>query len=111
MEQLLSFISWTGPDGFTSTTKDISDLKAGLYTLLITDSNLCSATETITLTEPGKLGMTISLSASNAGGFNINCAGDSTGSIGIEPVNQVGTVELFLVRWYFWQNKDKSSCR
>ena len=89
--------SWTGPDGFTATTKDISDLKAGQYNLLITDSNYCTATETINLTEPGRLGMSFSLSASTAGGFNINCAGDSTGSIGIEPLNQVKKVDYL---WY-----------
>jgi gliding motility-associated-like protein len=88
--------SWTGPDGFTATTKDISDLKGGQYDLLITDSNYCTLTETINLTEPGRLGMILSLSASTAGGFNINCIGDSTGSIGIEPLNQVKTVD------YLW---------
>src|SRR5450759_3225699 len=40
--------------------------------------------------------MTFSLPASTAGGFNINCAGDSTGYINIEPVNQVNTVD------YLW---------
>jgi large repetitive protein len=90
--------SWTGPDGFIATTKDISNLKAGQYILLISDSNSCSATETIVLTEPGKLGMTINLSVSNAGGYNINCAGESTGSIDIEPVNQVKTVN------YVWND-------
>jgi gliding motility-associated-like protein len=90
--------TWTGPNGFTATTEDISDLKAGQYRLLITDNNYCTATETINLTEPGSLGMTINLSASAAGGFNINCAGDSTGSIGIEPLNQVKTVE------YLWSD-------
>ena len=90
--------SWTGPDGFSATTKDISDLRAGQYTLLITDDNFCTATEVINLTEPGELGMAISLSESSAGGFNINCAGDSTGYIGIEPLNQVNTVD------YIWED-------
>ncbi|MCX6327271.1 MAG: gliding motility-associated C-terminal domain-containing protein [Bacteroidia bacterium] len=89
--------NWTGPNGFTAITKDISDLKAGQYNLLITDSNYCTATEAVKLTEPGRLDMIFSLSASTAGGFNINCAGSSTGSIGIEPVNQVKTVEYL---WY-----------
>ncbi|MDP3002317.1 MAG: gliding motility-associated C-terminal domain-containing protein, partial [Bacteroidales bacterium] len=80
------------------TTKNISDLKAGQYNLLITDSNYCTATETINLTEPGKLGMTFTLSSSTAGGFNINCAGDSTGYIDIEPLNQVKTVD------YLWDD-------
>jgi gliding motility-associated-like protein len=81
--------NWQGPDGFVSSNQNISDLKAGQYNLLITDNNLCKATGTINLTEPGKLDMTITLSASIAGGYNINCAGDSTGTININAVNQV----------------------
>ena len=88
--------TWSGPGVFTSTTKNISNLRAGQYQLLIVDINECKATETFNLSEPGKLGMTFSLPSSTAGGFNINCAGDSTGYINIEPVNQVKTVE------YLW---------
>jgi gliding motility-associated-like protein len=90
--------SWTGPGGFTSDIEDISDLRAGQYNLLITDNNYCTTTETINLTEPGKLEMTFSLSSSIAGGYNINCTGDSTGFIGIEPLNQVNTVN------YLWDD-------
>jgi gliding motility-associated-like protein len=88
--------TWTGPNGFTATTKNISDLKAGQYQLLIVDSNECKASETFVLTEPGKLGLTYTLSESTAGGFNINCAGERTGSIDIEPENIVKTVD------YLW---------
>ena len=88
--------SWTGPDGFSSTSKNITDLKAGQYQFLMLDINECKASETFIVTEPGKLGMILNLSSSSAGGFNINCAGDSTGSIDIEPVNQVKTVD------YLW---------
>ena len=42
--------------------------------------------------------MTVSLSASIAGGFNINCAGAYTGSIDIEPLNATGTVD------YLWSD-------
>ena len=66
-------------NGFTSSFKNISDLKAGQYQLQIIDSNQCKASEIFDLTEPGKLGMTFNLPSSTAGGFNINCAGDSTG--------------------------------
>jgi gliding motility-associated-like protein len=90
--------SWTGPDGFTASSNQITSLKAGVYTLTITDSNYCTATEAITLTQPGKLGMTINLSESIAGGFNINCAGNSNGTIGIEPLNQVKYVQ------YIWSD-------
>ena len=53
--------AWTGPNGFTAATKDISGLEAGSYYLLIVDSRQCKANETINLTEPGKLYMTITL--------------------------------------------------
>ncbi|MGE5406907.1 MAG: gliding motility-associated C-terminal domain-containing protein, partial [Methanosarcina sp.] len=84
--------SWAGPGGFISTDKDLQNLKAGEYHLKITDSNMCNATDTITMREPGPLGMTFALSSSNAGGFNINCAGDSTGLIIVQPINSVNNV-------------------
>jgi gliding motility-associated-like protein len=87
--------SWTGPGLYTSNSKDIMGLGAGAYNLMISDSNLCTASETINITEPGKLDMIISLSNSIAGGYNINCAGESTGFIGIEPLNHVGEVNFF----------------
>ncbi|MCE5348270.1 MAG: gliding motility-associated C-terminal domain-containing protein [Bacteroidales bacterium] len=90
--------SWTGPAGFTATTAKITGLRAGSYALVITDSNYCTATETFNLTEPGALGLIFNLSESHAGGFNINCAGESTGSISIEPLNQVGEVD------YIWSD-------
>jgi gliding motility-associated-like protein len=90
--------SWTGPDGFNSTLKNISDIKAGQYSLLIVDNNECKASETFNLSEPGKLTITYDLSESSAGGYNINCTGDSTGFIAITPVNQVKTVN------YLWED-------
>lgn len=36
--------SWTGPNGFASTDKDIFNLSNGLYTLTVTDSNGCTQT-------------------------------------------------------------------
>jgi gliding motility-associated-like protein len=88
--------TWTSTNGFTGTTQDISNLKAGIYTLKIVDNNFCTATEIINMTEPGKLGILPTLSASTAGGFNINCAGDITGSITLSTVNEVKSVN------YLW---------
>ncbi|NLV19689.1 MAG: T9SS type B sorting domain-containing protein, partial [Bacteroidetes bacterium] len=90
--------SWTGPDGFSATTEDISGLRSGEYIIMITDANFCTGTDTIELTEPGKLGMDIELSLSLTGGHNINCAGDNSGSIEVTPVNQVGDVN------YLWSD-------
>jgi gliding motility-associated-like protein len=91
--------------GFSETTEDISGLSAGQYNLKITDSNLCEATETIDITEPGKLSMAFTLSSSTAGGFNINCAGANTGSIDIDPVNEVNNVT------YLWSDGNTSKTR
>jgi gliding motility-associated-like protein len=88
--------SWTGPGAFTSTSRNISGLVAGNYTLQIIDSNLCATSGTFNLTQPGKLSMVINTSASSYGAFNINCAGDSTANISIVPMNNVGNVN------YLW---------
>ena len=97
--------NWSGPDGFTASTGDISGLKAGEYILSITDVNLCSAYDTIILTEPGRLGIDVTLSSSFAGDYQINCAGSSTGSIEVVPVNQAGAVT------YLWSDGNTSSLR
>lgn len=41
--------SWTGPNGFTAITQNISGLIAGTYTVTITDSNSCQKITSITL--------------------------------------------------------------
>ncbi|MBN2862065.1 MAG: gliding motility-associated C-terminal domain-containing protein, partial [Bacteroidales bacterium] len=97
--------NWTGPDGFASSSEDISGLKAGQYTILITDANLCTVTGIIELTEPGKLSMNLTLSSSFAGAYNINCAGDNTGFIEVEPVNQAGAIT------YLWSDGSVSAER
>src|SRR5690606_20946657 len=40
-------ISWTGPDGFTSSDKDLTDLAAGTYNVTVTDANGCEATTSV----------------------------------------------------------------
>jgi len=97
--------SWQGPSGYTSADQYITGLPAGNYTLLITDVNACTATEVITVTQPGRMQMTVTLSSSLAGGYQISCAGDSTGSIELVPVNNVGTVR------YLWSDGSSAGNR
>jgi PKD repeat protein len=47
--------SWSGPSGFTSSAEDISALRAGTYTVIVTDANNCTATTTVVLIEPAVL--------------------------------------------------------
>lgn len=41
--------SWTGPDGFVSVEERLEMLQAGLYSLTVTDSKLCTATREVEL--------------------------------------------------------------
>jgi gliding motility-associated-like protein len=44
--------AWTGPNNFTSTDLNISNLFAGDYTLTVRDGGTCPATRTVTVTQP-----------------------------------------------------------
>jgi gliding motility-associated-like protein len=81
--------SWQLPDGSVSSSSDLSGLSAGEYILLITDSNMCTARDTILMNEPGKLMMDVTAS-------DLICSGNNTGSITVEAVNNAGPVD------YLW---------
>lgn len=73
-------ISWTGPNGFTSTNEDITNLEPGNYTLSITDDGNCPFTTTYTITEPGLFRFTgnkidITCFGANDGRINLNVYG------------------------------------
>lgn len=89
---------WTGPNGFSANDSILTGLKAGTYNLLITDKNLCTASEAIVMREPGELEVRLVMSQSIAGGFNLNCAGDSTATITVNPQNTVNNVD------YLWSD-------
>jgi gliding motility-associated-like protein len=97
--------SWQGPNGFSATTKDITGLTSGQYILLVTDSNLCTVQDTIILTEPNELGMTITTSRSFTNGHNIDCAGGKTGTITVEAFNNAGLVS------YLWADGEIGNTR
>lgn len=44
---------WSGPDGFTATTADISGLDSGSYTVTVTDQNGCDTSRTFAITLTG----------------------------------------------------------
>jgi gliding motility-associated-like protein len=89
--------NWTTPDG-NSSLQDLSNLKAGHYSVVITDKNSCTTTGDFDLTEPLKLGMNLTIPLSADGIHNIICAGSSTGSIDVNPLNNAGSVT------YLWSD-------
>ncbi len=62
---------WSG--GTDSTTASVIDLAAGTYTVTVTDSNGCTATDSVTIIEPSLLTATIIDSS------DVLCFGDPTG--------------------------------
>jgi hypothetical protein len=66
--------NWTGPNGFTSTSEDITNLTTGTYTVVVSTYVGCSSTATVSVTEPSSLVLTIV-------GSNALCTGQSSGSI------------------------------
>ena len=71
--------SWTGPNSFSSTSTDLTNLSSGTYNLTVTDNNGCIITKSFTMSEPDELVATASLSDFN--GFGISCNGADDGSI------------------------------
>ena len=49
------FFSWTGPNGFSSASANISNLQGGDYVLLVTDQNGCTADSTVAVGIPDVL--------------------------------------------------------
>jgi large repetitive protein len=43
--------AWSGPNGFTATTKDLDNLAPGEYTVIVTDANGCQASTSVTVAQ------------------------------------------------------------
>ncbi|HIP66783.1 MAG TPA: T9SS type B sorting domain-containing protein, partial [Candidatus Nanopusillus sp.] len=60
-------------------TDDISNLTSGSYTVIVTDSNSCSLSETVTLTQPADV--IINFNYSDYNGVNVSCNGSNDGTV------------------------------
>ncbi len=74
--------AWTGPNGYTSSSDDITGLEAGVYNLTITDGS-CSETTVATITEPTALGISLtqshpSCNGANDGSINMTISGGTS---------------------------------
>ncbi|MFZ2339142.1 MAG: PKD-like domain-containing protein [Bacteroidales bacterium] len=91
-------IAWTGPNGFTAPTEDISGLNEGYYAVTVTDAKGCSAMANITLTQPQPLNAMVDRS-------NITCFGADDGTITISgATGGFGTYEYSIDGGANWEN-------
>ncbi len=67
---------WTGPNGFSSTSEDISGVTAGAYSLTVTDINGCTTTRNYNVNQPAQIIITPTIT-------HVICSGDATGAISI----------------------------
>lgn len=73
--------SWTNNvPTLVSVNEDLTNIPAQTYTVIVTDNNGCTETLTRTITEP-----LLPLTATHTS-VNVNCFGNSTGSIDVTPV-------------------------
>ncbi len=95
--------SWTGPNGFTSTDKDIYNLEPGTYTLSVIDFKQCTGDTIIIISDPPELSVTVNKSISLDGNYNLNCYGDTTGYIVLDVAGGTGTYI------YDWDDGEETS--
>ena len=89
-------LAWSGPNGWTSTTNNPSNLAPGTYDLTVTDSRGCMVSGSITLTEPPALSAAISAPV-NGCGHHVTCNGGADGSIAVS--NIAGGCPPYTLQW------------
>ncbi|MCB0766404.1 MAG: choice-of-anchor L domain-containing protein, partial [Flavobacteriales bacterium] len=74
-------VQWTGPNGFSSTNQNISGLRAGTYSVVVTDANGCAYNAGFAMTEPSAITPTIS-NVSHVACFGVNNGGATASATG-----------------------------
>ncbi|MEZ0542235.1 hypothetical protein [Fibrella arboris] len=70
--------AWAGPTNNGATTRQLTNLLAGTYSVTVTDANGCTATATQSLTQPPLLTMGASYT-------DVTCFGGNNGQIAVSP--------------------------
>jgi ELWxxDGT repeat protein len=82
--------NWTGPNGFTSTLQDPSNLFGGIYNVSVTDTKGCNATLTVNVIERPLASVSEVIT-------NVGCRGAFTGAIDVTTTGGSGTG--FTYKW------------
>lgn len=76
---------WTGPNGFTSSLQDVSNLEAGDYAVTVYDGNLCAElVSPITLSQPSAIVPVL------GGSSDVSCYGGNNGTASISVSGGAG---------------------
>ena len=81
--------SWSGPNGFTSTSKNINDLIAGTYVLDVTDNLGCSTSTSILIQQSSEIKITYTKT-------DVTCYGENNGNI---SVSVTGGLAPYKISW------------
>ena len=82
--------AWTGPNGFTSTSQNLSGLLNGTYTVKVTNSTGCSTSESF------NVGLTTGPEVVFTTVTNVSCKGGNSGLI---TVTASGTTSTYTYEW------------
>lgn len=74
--------AWTGPNGFTATTQNISGIAAGGYNVAITDANGCTINRSFNVNQPGLFD--VNATPVLIGNAHVSCPGSNDGSIALD---------------------------
>ena len=97
-EEIPYTYSWTGPNGFVSSSKDLEGLQAGVYTVLVTTSmGSCILEKSLTLTQPDPLW--IHRISPTEGLVVLPCAGAKSGQIQVDVGGGSGEKKLLWTAW------------
>ncbi len=80
-----------------STSRDQANLGVGFYTVTVSDTFNCAVADTFELAAPDEIVITPEVSASIAGGYNLNCFGETSGYIKLQVSG--GDTTGYQYRW------------
>lgn len=86
--------SWTGPNGFTATTEDISGLEPGVYSVTTTDQDDRVELKTYTLSAQSPLNITNVNETSLYGTFQVSGANTCDGAATLAFIPGIGTTNI-----------------
>ena len=81
--------NWVGPNSFSSSNEDISNLEAGLYTLTIIENGVCNKVVSYSVGEPPLITVTENIN-------DVSCFGGNDGSVSLDIS---GGLPIYIINW------------